>query len=190
MSVFSADESRLTERERCLLARLEREYSVDVADAILLPFAQNTSPISLRLLDWAVVNWSKKRVVVCASTFEGHATNVHMAYRRTLAYWRRRLFDPFRRRARVRVRDGQGCTYETTLGQANFVLFAHRSGILAYVLRNATEIERDMNACSKQHKDARKRARRDGVYRKRAHLSVKATTRCAVHARAIRVEWE
>ena len=59
--------------------------------------------MSLRSLDWAVVNWSKKHSVICSSVVPGKMTNVHHSYRATLAFWKRKLFDPFRRRNRIGI---------------------------------------------------------------------------------------
>ena len=99
--LFVADVARLSARERALLRHLEREYTPELVRDVLRPLVTQTSPVSLRALDWAVVNWSKQHNVVCAAPAPGVMTNVHHAYRTSLAYWKRRLFDPFRRRARV-----------------------------------------------------------------------------------------
>ena len=107
MSLFVVDgAARLSARERALLRHLEREYTPELVREVLRPLVTQTSPVSLRALDWAVVNWSKQHNVVCSSRVPGEMTNVHHSYRTTLAYWKRKLFDPFRRRARVGVRVG------------------------------------------------------------------------------------
>ena len=127
-----------------LLHHLNANYTPAIAQAVLVPLIEQTAPISLRALDWTVVNWSKQRNAVCSSTIPGQMTNIHCAYKTALHFWKRRLFDPFRRRRRIEVVVGDE-VYETTLGQANFILFAHVTGIFAFTLSHLREIEDDMN---------------------------------------------
>jgi hypothetical protein len=187
--MFVADRTRLSPREVTLLDRLEREYTPQLAEEVLKPLVMQTSPVSLRALDWAVVNWSKQHNVVCSSSLPGQMTNVHQAYRTTLAFWKRRLFDPFRRRLRIGVRVGDE-VLETTLGQANFALWAYRTGVLAYVLGHIEAIEADMNAVSQRQKRARAEAQRRGVRKKRAELTTSPGTMCAAYAAPTRVDFD
>ena len=94
---------KCTGKERMLHARLNKEFTPALLEVTLLPFLDQTSPISLRSLDWAVVNWSKQHNIVCSSRIPGEVVNVYHAYRRALSFWKRRLFDPFRRRMRCTV---------------------------------------------------------------------------------------
>ena len=177
---FDVEDVPLTRREGLLRTMLEREYNSEVLNKALLPFLNHTSPISLRALDWAVVNWSKKHNIICSSPKPGHMTNIHSSYRTSLAFWRRRLFDPFRRRARIKIHINDD-TFETTLGQANFALWVHRSGVLHYVLANIRVIEMDMNQVSRQHKRERHDAARNGIKRKRSELTKKSFTPCVAY---------
>ena len=93
-------------------------------------------------------------------------TNVHQAYRTTLSYWKRRLFDPFRRRQRIHVRIG-GEVYETTLGQANFALWSYETGVYAYVLHHIEHIEASMNRVSQTQKRERQQAKANGGGKRR-----------------------
>jgi hypothetical protein len=174
--------ARLSVRERALLRHLEREYTPALVRDVLRPLVTHTSPVSLRALDWAVVNWSKQHNVVCSSRAPGEMTNVHHAYRTTLAHWKRRLFDPFRRRARVGVRADGGEVLETTLGQANFALWTYRTGVLAYVLGHVEAIEADMNRVAQQQKRQRREAQRTGVRRRRTELTTSASAACVAYA--------
>jgi hypothetical protein len=178
--MFVVDRDTLNRREVSLLDRLEREFDSTLLRSVLLPVVTQTSPISLRALDWAVVNWSKKHNIICSSMAAGEMTNVHHAYRTNLAFWKRRLFDPFRRRGRIGVLIDGTC-YETTLGQANFVLFAHRTGILAYAIGHMKAIEEDMNQVAKRHKRERHEALQHGVRRKRTELTKASNAPCVVY---------
>ena len=169
--MFEVEITELNTRERSLLRHLQREYTPEIARTILLPLLRKESPISLRVLDWTVVNWSPKHNVVCASPVSGELVNVALAYASALSFWKRRLFDPFRRRARLHIRvDGE--RYETTLGQVNFTLFLHRT-VYAYVLRHVQAIEDDMNRASAKHKRERRDAVRSGMPCKRGKLATR-----------------
>ena len=177
---------RLTRREAFLFSRLQREYTEEMLRCVLLPLVQQTSPVSLRALDWACVNWSKENNVVCASQTPGQWTNVHQSYLAHLAHWRRRLFDPFRRRARLEV-IVDGVSYETTLGQANFALWVYQSGVFAWVLGHLDQVETHMNEITRRQKRARRDAMRDGVRRKRVELTSTTTSPCVAYADLERV---
>ena len=178
--LFKTEDQNLSPREKMLLQRLQQEYTPTIARDVLVPLLDQTSPVSLRALDWAVVNWSKQHNVVCSSMIPGQMTNIHHTYRCSLAYWRRKLFDPFRRRNRITLcLDGK--TYDTTLGQANFALFTYQTGILAYVIGHIDIIEANMNLVSKKQKKERLEAARSGVVRKRKELTVAHNTMCIAY---------
>ena len=176
-------------KERVLLARLNKEYSEESICDVLLPLITQTSPVSLRALDWAVVNWSKQNNVVCSSIVPGQMTNIHHAYRTALAYWKRRLFDPFRRRDRITLTI-YGKEYETTLGQANFALFTYETGILAYVIGHIDDIEDDMNRVSRRQKKERTEANRRGISRKRKELTEANKNMCFAYDAPMRVTFD
>lgn len=186
--LFVTDKEKLPFRERGLLQRLNRGYTEDVARNVLLPLINQTSPVSLRALDWAVVNWSKQHNIVCSSLTPGHTTNIHNAYRNALSFWKRRLFDPFRRRTRINVQiDGE--VHETTLGQANFALWAYHTGVLSYVLSNIDLIEADMNRVSQRQKRIRREALRSGMKRKRRELTPSSGTVCIAYRAPVQVSF-
>lgn len=182
VNFFVCDEHTLSMFERSLLGRLRREYTVDVAEHVLIPLLSHTSPVSLRVLDWAVVNWAKQHHVVCSAMSPGKMTHVHQAYRAHLAYWKRTLFDPFRRRKRIQLRvGGEGAVvHETTLGQANFALFAYTSGVYAYVLGHLDDIEADMNLVTQRTKRLRASNAR-GERRVRGELTRPSKSACVVY---------
>lgn len=175
---FTVDHA-LAPRERELLRRLERDYTEELLRSVLVPLITQAGDVSLRVLDYAVVSWSKTHRVLCSSAAAaGTLVNVHEAYLDTLHYWRRRLFDPFRRRARVRV-EVDGAVHTTTLGQANFALWLHRTGILAFVLSNLARIEADMNRAASATRARRKVDRAMGRRKRRLPSPARRTT-CVV----------
>ena len=185
-TVFHAS-TPLTHKELLLKRRLEAAYTPELLRTVLRPLITHESPVSLRALDWCVTNWAKQHNVVCTSV-QGESTNVHYAYRTALGFWRRKLFDPFRRRARVRVRiDAE--THETTLGQANFALWSYNTGVLGYALGHYESIEQDMNAVSQRQKRSRREAVARGVHRKRSELTHAPKTICVAYFSPTRVEF-
>jgi hypothetical protein len=154
-------------QDRMLRRRLEREYTVDLVQQILRPLIDQTSAVSLRVLDWTVVNWTKRQSVATTS-INGEITDLNTAYKTTLGFWKRRLFDPFRRATRVRVclHGTQQGSFETTLGQANFALFAHKTGLFRYALMHYKEIETHMNTTLRNARRAREQLRRSNAHPK------------------------
>jgi hypothetical protein len=163
-TMFGDERAASSRPEALLVRRLNRHYTPQLVRQILVPLIDQTSPVSLRTLDWAVVNWSKKHSILCSSRTPGDVTNIHASYRATLALWRRRLFDPFRRRERILVRVDDRVV-STTLGQANFVLWTYQTGILSYVVSHAADIESDMNAVTQEQKRRRRQCRPNGAPR-------------------------
>jgi hypothetical protein len=187
---FDAEGTTLGRRERILLERLEEEYTPSLLRDVLKPLVTQQSPVSLRALDWCVTNYAKQHNVMCSSAVvPGQLVNVHHAYRATLGHWKRRLFDPFRRRDRLRVRIDDE-VLETTLGQANFALWAYRTGVLAFSLGHVDAIEADMNAVAQRQKRERRAAARRGVRRKRTELTSAARPGCVAYATTMRVNFE
>lgn len=179
----------LSGKEKTLLHRLNNAYTEDVARNVLVPLIEQTCPVSLRALDWTVVNWSKQHNVVCSSSVPGEMTNIHHAYHSALAYWKRKLFDPFRRRTRI-VLHLEGREWETTLGQANFALFTYETGILSYAIANVDAIEEDMNRVSKRQKFERFDAERRGVTRTRRELTKGRPSMCFAYDAPVRVVFD
>ena len=71
------DGTELSPRERVLLLRLERDFTPDLVRTVLKPLVSGASPVSLRVLDWAVTNWSKRHNVICTALSDsGEVTNV------------------------------------------------------------------------------------------------------------------
>ena len=152
---------RLVQAEEWKLFPIQRtilEQCSELADTDPSFFAESLCPIltgvygvSLRALDWLVTNYSRKTGLVV------RGESVHRSYRKKLNTWRRRHFDPFQRcasRTRGKVTfifDDR--TYETTIGQLNFISWAHRTGIVDYIRRHINIIERDMAVCAKERRN-------------------------------------
>lgn len=121
----------------------------------ILPILTGESPVSLRLVDWFVTNYSKKFNV--SYPVEDRQFMVHFHYKRELKAYSKRLFDPFCRRERIRFQiRGYPPIEETTVGQLNFFRWAIEKGVVSYIMDHIAEIEKDMNISFREHykKDA------------------------------------
>jgi hypothetical protein len=149
----------------------------------IMPILTGTSPVSLRLIDWFVTNYSKKNNVSYpieeAVTSNGPTITrqfmVHFHYKRELKAYSKRLFDPFCRRERIsfQVR-GQPAIEETTVGQLNFFRWALEKGVVNYILEHAADIERDMNVSFREHYSKEPEAKTNTGRRKRKEMSQSA----------------
>ena len=67
---------------------LRHFYTKERIENILIPLIRQTGPISLRTLDWLVVNYSKKHNISC-HTKKGELFNIHNGYKISLSVYRR-----------------------------------------------------------------------------------------------------
>lgn len=106
------------------------------------------TPISLRIVDWFVTNYSKKDYTVYdLTTADGHTQRfkVYNDYKLKLKAYSKKRFDPFCRWERIPIPYGEDAYVETTIGQLNFFKWAIENQILEYIEGHREEIERDMN---------------------------------------------
>jgi hypothetical protein len=148
----------------------------------VLPILSGTSPVSLRLIDWFVTNYSKKFNVSyllderqADGILQSRQFMVHFQYKRELKAYSKRLFDPFCRRERIAFQiRGQPPIEETTVGQLNFFRWALEKGVVRYILDHAGDIERDMNVSFREHYSKEPEAKSSTGRRKRKEMSKSA----------------
>lgn len=163
----------LNRTERDLLRCLTAYYTPDVIRSVLVPITGSESKrkqVSLRALDWLVTNYCKKTPVVYTVRVPGgdRVFNMHQDYKTWLWKYRRCLFDPFRRRARVTF-ELDGDEYTTTLAQLNFMRWASLYGVIEYARANIEKIEEDHARASR--KRAHEKCETDPHVKKRRQLS-------------------
>lgn len=112
-------------------------YNADVLEKVVTGTSPITGkcPVSLRLVEW-YVNYDK------VASKDYHAQ---------LKAYTRRLFDPFRRQARIVV-EGRG--FDTTIGQMNFFKWLIEEGHWERILANHVELNAIMLEQSKDKRDA------------------------------------
>jgi hypothetical protein len=131
----------------------------------LLPRLNRVSNISLRLIDWLVVDYARDKRVAYRRFFPAEnvfkVVVVYRQYALWSSWWRRRHYDVFRRRHRIYFQvDGE--TYSTTVAQLHFFYMAEQYGFLEYAERNRDAIEAHMQAALKASADAKAAAASKG----------------------------
>lgn len=141
----------------------------------LVPRLNRTHPVSLRLLDWLVVDYAREKDIAYrryVPTLRREMIVVmHALYTSWLHRWRRRHYDPFRRRHRIYfVLDGE--MYSTTVAQLHFFYMARLFGFLDYAADHLNEILPHMKTTLAGTNEAKNGARRRGEeYRRRPLVS-------------------
>jgi hypothetical protein len=143
-------------KQELLVLSLQKFYNncQDIDNIITL--LKGEGSMSLRLIDWFVTNYSKKKNI-------GYIWNtqeflVYVNYKSQLKAFSKKLFDPFCRRERIYFEIGTKPMFETTVGKLNFFRWAIEKGILDYIRENQEDIEKEMNLCLKEERKLRSEA--------------------------------
>jgi len=163
-----------------LLNNLMQFYNKDDNLEKILPIINGESPISLRLIDWFVTNYSKKHYVIynVKKIKQGGEVRfkVYVDYKLKLKAYSKKRFDPFCRWDRITIPYKDDTFIQTTLGQLNFFRWAMENDIIEYIKTNIKNIETDMNkrnSTMKYRKTSKKKS--IATRKKRQELSVSAT---------------
>ena len=113
----------------------------------MMKIINGESPISLRIVDWFVTNYSKKNFVVYELTQNNHTSRfkVFNDYKLKLKAYSKKRFDPFCRWERITIPYDNNRYMETTIGQLNFFKWALQNNVIRYIEEHYKEIEADMN---------------------------------------------
>ena len=120
-----------------------------------LRLVEKGAPISLRVIDWFVTNYSREHDIkyMVVSPDDGHKRmfNVHESYKVQLKAYSKRQFDPFCRRQRILFhyetrRNGKKEIQHirTTIGQLNFFKWAIGNKVIDYIEAHTDKIEEAM----------------------------------------------
>lgn len=149
----------LSSKENTLIQFLLNYYKnkIDLFKDII----QQKTPLSLRLLDWLVTNYSKKYNIIynlVNEYGENVSFNIFLDYKNQLKAYSKKFFDPFCRQKRIYINTNtfKWGEYEkeiyddnnyivTTVGQLNFFRWFINNKILDYALQNINLIDSDMS---------------------------------------------
>jgi hypothetical protein len=156
----------------------------------ITPIINGKSKISLRILDWFVTNYSKKKNVHYQLIINEKTKNfiVYLDYKSQLKAYSKKQFDPFCRRERISFIGHDNNELVTTVGQLNFFRWTIENNILDYIYTNYIIIESDMNNSLRnlyKKKDGEENHRR-----KRTELSISATKTVNKHNVSIIVQFD
>ena len=128
----------------------------------LVPRLNRKHKVSLRLLDWLVVDFSRERNTAYRQFVpvlnREVIVIVHQLYCSLRDRWRRRRFDCFRRRHRIYF-DLDNKTYSTTVAQLHFFFVAKMYGFLEFAANNWADIDAHMKRTLTETAEAKQRAR-------------------------------
>ena len=152
-----------------------RPHMDSILGALLPIITPLETEISLRLLDWLVINYSKKNNIVLER--EGRLIDVYDEYREKLRHWKRGLFDAFRRGPRLHFTKDK-IRHVTTVAQLNFVHWCNQVGLMEYARKHRSTIEKDMN---ERIGECRKLKKQPGWGKKRLALADPDQPSCIVY---------
>lgn len=160
---------------------------------VVIPIITGKSNISLRILDWFVTNFSKKKNINYVVEYDNKKKGVknfivYLDYKAQLKAYSKKLFDPFCRRERISFIDHDNNELITTVGQLNFFRWAIENKIVEYIEENYEDIETDMNVSLRNL--YKKKAGEENTRRKRTELSISATKTINKHNVSIEVNFE
>jgi hypothetical protein len=188
---FYVDHRKVPVKHIQRLQEIAPWYTDDRTREVLLPVVMQTSEVSLRVLDWFVTNYTKRYRILAEDEDAGFHT-IATLYKHWLRHYRRKLFDPFRRRERIFFRhpDDHCRVFCTTCAQVNFLKWCETYGVLSQARKYRAEIEADMIAAlqaarGRKHEGTAAAAgaagARAGATRKRTELTPTPPVRCQVY---------
>lgn len=141
-----------TKKELCYYKMIDKFFKKCPEDKIIkmLDIIDGQSEISLRILDWFVTKYAKRGIDF---TRNGDTFDVHINYKAQLKSYKKRYFDPFRRKKKFNYKytiNGEEKVLYTTIGQLNFFRWAISNEIINFVEKYLPQITKAMNISNKE----------------------------------------
>lgn len=130
-----------------LLGSLLEFYSQPQHIEQLYKFISGEDKISLRLLEWTVINYARDEEIIIDNGITSRFY-VHMGYKAALTGYHKEQFDPCCRTERINI-PYMNKLLETTIGQMNFIRWAIENRVLDYIRENYTMLFNKMKQRSK-----------------------------------------
>lgn len=173
-------ESNETSMMPSLLEFFNYKYNFDVLKEFLTDRKERAAKLSVGLLDWFNVNYSKEYGVEYVLR-KGSSTKViyvWQIYNAALSGYTKQLFDPYGRGkskgGSIKITNEDGESINTTLAQLNYFRWAIKNGVIDYVKEHLEEIYDDLSRRSN-------RGRRKAAGEKKHKLSVSASKTLGHH---------
>lgn len=157
------NDDEITGQQETLMVPLTKFFQQNNNIERILPILKGQSPISLRIIDWFVTNYSKEMgtfydIKEYSQKEEGGDEKeqsivsgfdslffVHYDYRCQLKSFYKKKFDPFCRKTKIQFNYQPEKFIITTVGQLNFFRWAIKNYVLNFIEDNLEEIEDHMN---------------------------------------------
>lgn len=184
-----------THKQDLLMSSLQEFYKDTNNLKIILDILQGRSKISLRIIDWYVTNYSKKKNtnfelnIFKNNTIIKKQFNVYIDYKLQLKGYSKKQFDPFCRRERINFYYNDENYIITTVGQLNFFRWAISNEVIKNIEKNLSKIETDMNNSYKAVYNISNKNSKI-TRRKRHELSISATRSITKHNVKITVAFD
>jgi hypothetical protein len=151
----------LSKKEETLIEFLISFYKDRIQ--ILKDIIYQNNPLSLRLIDWLVTNYSKKYNIIYPIIKNNEDViyfNIYLDYKNQLKAYSKKFFDPFCRQKRIIIDcetffwkeytdsepDSNNNCIITTVGQLNFFRWFLENKIFEYAIANIKLIDFDMSS--------------------------------------------
>ncbi len=160
---MNKDKTKNSKSNDLLMSSLSKFYGNKNNIQRIIPIINGESPISLRLIDWFITNYSKKNHTIITRKVNNNIIhlNVYLSYRSQLKSYSKALLDPFRRRDRINFYYDGDNYIETTVAQLNMFRWILQNDILDFIDDNKTEIENDM--ISTQRENQKKKLNKENI---------------------------
>lgn len=152
--------------------KCDKEHIYKMVDIV-----EGSSHISLRILDCFVTRYSKKNIDFDTSNTRD-IFDVRISYKAQLKSYKKRYFDPFRRRNKILFnydKDDKTKKLCTTIGQLNFFKWAISNNIITYVEKNFESILEEMNRLNKD--DKKKKDTKKKIKKQNADKTIKKSNK-------------
>lgn len=142
-----------THKDKYILMRNKNFFSSNVKyiEEMLNIIDGGKNGISIRVLDFFLVNYSKEHGTWYRIRKDGveKVFNVYNEFKCQLSGYSKNYFDPFCRKKKIvytykNYHGKHKISFMTSIGQLNFFNWAIRNGIINYIKKNLTEIEKSM----------------------------------------------
>ena len=177
----------LPEFQTAKLVELALHFTDERLRKIVVPVISVNSVVSLRSLDFFVINICKHEKITFQ--YKNQIVNVYDSYRSFLRHQTRASFDAFRRGIRLYF-DFDGWTYSTTVGQLNYLMWAENFGILYYAHGHIRQIETTMNTRIQHCKKIKKQRIKAGIRKVRSNLAPESVGRCQVFKTPVLIRFD
>ena len=141
-------------KQELIINSLQQFYTDRTDKDEIMKLLEGTSPISLRLIDWFVTNYSRRHTT--SYVLNSQEFLVYINYKSQLKAYSKKLFDPFCRRERIMFQIADHEQVLTTVGKLNFFRWAIEKNVIDYIKMNYAALEKDMNMNNKQMNELKK----------------------------------